>query len=148
VPCPRTVPKAVSRAAALIAVAALTLVPLAGTAAAQPDRDCPDFPSRAAAQTAFDWRVGDPERLDADNDGLACEDFAYPAPTPVSATPHQVREVPRGSVDAGDGSTAGAAADPGVVAAAALSALAGVGAVALMTGARRRGRGRVGGPAA
>ncbi|GAA2349409.1 hypothetical protein GCM10009854_28750 [Saccharopolyspora halophila] len=45
---------------------------LPGTAIAQ-DRDCADFSSRQEAQSAFESVPGDPERLDADNDGLACE---------------------------------------------------------------------------
>lgn len=37
------------------------------------DRDCPDFGSQAAAQAALDADPTDPERLDADSDGVACE---------------------------------------------------------------------------
>ncbi|MCU1666965.1 MAG: hypothetical protein QOI36_357 [Pseudonocardiales bacterium] len=36
-------------------------------------RDCPDFATRADAQAALDSRGGDSERLDADDDGVACE---------------------------------------------------------------------------
>jgi hypothetical protein len=35
------------------------------------DRDCADFPTQAEAQAAL--APGDPERLDADSDGIACE---------------------------------------------------------------------------
>ncbi|WP_420271882.1 excalibur calcium-binding domain-containing protein [Occultella aeris] len=39
--------------------------------------DCPDFASRADAQTTFNHYVrlglGDVHRLDGDNDGIACE---------------------------------------------------------------------------
>jgi hypothetical protein len=35
------------------------------------DRDCSDFADRSEAQRAL--RPGDPDRLDADKDGLACE---------------------------------------------------------------------------
>jgi hypothetical protein len=39
------------------------------------DRDCADFDSQADAQAAFDENsADDPERLDADDDGIACED--------------------------------------------------------------------------
>lgn len=41
------------------------------------DRDCPDFSSQAEAQAAFDADPSDPERLDADDDGQACEEFDY-----------------------------------------------------------------------
>jgi hypothetical protein len=45
-------------------------------APAQPalaDRDCSDFSSPADAQAALDADRSDPDRLDADRDGLACE---------------------------------------------------------------------------
>lgn len=35
------------------------------------ERDCADFPTQAEAQAAL--APGDPERLDADSDGIACE---------------------------------------------------------------------------
>lgn len=35
------------------------------------DRDCADFADRGSAQAAL--RSGDPDRLDADRDGAACE---------------------------------------------------------------------------
>jgi hypothetical protein len=37
------------------------------------DRDCPDFATQADAQEALASRGGDPDRLDADDDGVACE---------------------------------------------------------------------------
>ncbi|OZM83370.1 hypothetical protein [Pseudonocardia sp. MH-G8] len=57
-------------ATALAGAATLTL---AGSAFAG-DRDCLDFTSHADAQAAFDAVPGDPEGLDADGDGKACED--------------------------------------------------------------------------
>jgi hypothetical protein len=137
-----------STVAAIVLALGATL-PLAGIANAQPDRDCPDFASQAEAQAALDSRAGDPERLDADDDGIACEThFGEPTSTatPRTTTPAprttaapsnetdsgesdsssgQVRTLPRGGVDTGDGSTVG---DP--VTAPALLALAGLGAVA------------------
>jgi hypothetical protein len=60
----------------------------------RPDRDCPDFASQADAQAAFDAVPGDPERLDADDDGIACEDrFGSPD--------QQVQVLPSGGVDTG-----------------------------------------------
>jgi hypothetical protein len=38
------------------------------------DRDCADFDSQADAQAAFEETSNDEERLDADDDGIACED--------------------------------------------------------------------------
>jgi len=140
-----------------LTVAVLTVagtLPLTGAANAQPDRDCPDFASQAEAQEALDGSVGDPERLDANDDGVACESqfrdaaakstqttrTTEPAPTSAPAEedeqddqddPGQVRVLPRGGVDTGDGST-----DPEPPAsAAALVALAGMGLLAV--GVRR-----------
>ncbi len=50
------------------------------------DRDCADFPNRSAAQTYFDGKGGSPannvDRLDADHDGLACEENPCPCAVP------------------------------------------------------------------
>jgi hypothetical protein len=71
-------------------------LPLAGVASAQPqptDRDCRDFASQAAAQSSLRSRSGDPQRLDPDHDGTACEDYFHtgqvgPAePSPLPAKP-------------------------------------------------------------
>jgi hypothetical protein len=56
---------------ALLAVAfGLTLLV---TSPASADVDCADLTSRDAAQTYFDGRAGDPDGLDSDGDGRACE---------------------------------------------------------------------------
>jgi MYXO-CTERM domain-containing protein len=139
-----------------LTVAVLTVagtLPLAGAAYAQPDRDCTDFASQAEAQEALDGTVGDPERLDANDDGVACESFfreaaatsAAPttAPSRTSAPEAeeedekadegdeqgQVKVLPQGGVDTGDGSTDQPAP------ATALMALAGMGLLA--AGVRR-----------
>ncbi len=41
------------------------------------DRDCADFSSQAAAQAELERDPTDPQRLDADGVGQACEDFDY-----------------------------------------------------------------------
>jgi hypothetical protein len=75
----------------LVAAAAATL-PLAGVASAQPgDRDCEDFSSQEEAQDAL--LPGDPERLDANGNGQACENYDYGSATP-SATADPVDERP------------------------------------------------------
>jgi excalibur calcium-binding domain-containing protein len=147
---------------AFIAVVLATagMLPLAGLAQARPDRDCPDFASQAEAQKALDGAIGDPERLDRDNDGIACESYFREAaatttstapPTPTTApttTPPttsvttsraeghdrgQVRVLPKGGVDTGDGS-----ADLGRPASGTtLAALAGLGLMAAAAGTRR-----------
>ncbi|GAA1245299.1 hypothetical protein GCM10009609_05890 [Pseudonocardia aurantiaca] len=58
------------------------------------DRDCPDFATQADAQVAFVSAPGDPERLDADNDGIACEDQ-------FGTEGNQVAVVPVGGVATG-----------------------------------------------
>jgi hypothetical protein len=53
------------------------------------DRDCPDFANQAAAQAYFVSLGGpasDPDRLDADGDGIACESLPCPCST-GSGTP-------------------------------------------------------------
>ena len=50
---------------------------------------------------------GDPERLDANNNGIACEDYAYAAvAVPGAGSGSQVGTTPTGAVAAGDGSSA------------------------------------------
>jgi micrococcal nuclease len=41
------------------------------------DKNCEDFPSQAAAQRELERDSTDPDNLDADDDGQACEDFDY-----------------------------------------------------------------------
>lgn len=40
--------------------------------------DCADFDDQATAQAALRARPSDPDRLDADRDGIACEDLGPP----------------------------------------------------------------------
>jgi len=70
--------------AALVAVVAVILA--APAALAQADTDCSDYSSQAAAQAALRADPSDPNGLDGDGDGIACE--SNPAPfdrTPVTA---------------------------------------------------------------
>jgi Excalibur calcium-binding domain len=90
-------------AAGALITAALSLG-LSGTAHAAVDRDCPDFASQAEAQAAFDAVPGDPKRLDANNNGIACENYDY-ASASSTASSSQVSTRPSGSVAAGDGSS-------------------------------------------
>jgi hypothetical protein len=84
--------------------AALSLT-FSGSAQAA-DLDCPDFPNQTAAQATFDADPSDPNRLDGDDDGQACEDYIFdPAAADLPATP-QVGSRPAGAVAAGDGSSA------------------------------------------
>ncbi|ANY04983.1 excalibur calcium-binding domain-containing protein [Pseudonocardia sp. HH130630-07] len=113
---------------AAVLLAAAATVPLAGAALAQ-DRDCADFDSQAEAQAAL--QPGDPERLDANDDGVACESHDY---GPAGAgSPSQVTATPVGGVEAGGGPVAFLPAALGAVAA------GGIGAVAVRRVAVRRG---------
>ena len=60
-------PIAVSLSAVLLS--ALTF----GCAYIDGDKDCADFRTQADAQRYLDWSFGDPDGLDGDNDGIACE---------------------------------------------------------------------------
>jgi hypothetical protein len=63
-----------------VALTALLLFSLPSGASAS-DKDCADFPSQRAAQFFFLKHGGprlDPDRLDGDNDGVACEDNPCP----------------------------------------------------------------------
>jgi hypothetical protein len=85
------------------------------------DLDCGDFATQAQAQRELDRDSSDPNRLDGDHDGVACESYAYsthtaPAVQPVAntadtaSTSPAALAAPVGGVAAGDGSTAGGGA--------------------------------------
>jgi hypothetical protein len=90
------------RCAVAIVLTAGMSVPLAGTALAAPDRNCPDFATQAEAQAVLDADRSDPNRLDDDNDGIACETLSGGR----SSGGGQVSTNPRGGIAAGDGSAA------------------------------------------
>ena len=81
--------RVVRRAAAVATVTGLLLTGLPGAALATHvgDVDCADFRYQQDAQAWLDRHPGDPDGLDADRDGLACESLprgaAQPAPLPV-----------------------------------------------------------------
>ncbi len=58
------------------------------------DRDCADFATQAGAQAALARSSGDPERLDSDDDGIACEQH-------VGTDGRQVAVFPQGGVATG-----------------------------------------------
>ncbi len=65
-------------AALVIATAALLAVIAAAPAAAFQDKDCADFKTHKQAQRYYKNHGGpryDPSHLDADHDGIACEDL-------------------------------------------------------------------------
>lgn len=124
--------------AAATLVAVVAALPLAGTAFAA-DRDCADFASQAEAQAAL--QPGDPERLDRDDDGIACETHQYAAAASSSGSgsdssgDDQVDVKPTGGVETGGGPES--ALSTGVTVALGAAAAGGVGAVAVRRFARR-----------
>lgn len=124
--------------------------------AVEGDRDCADFDSQADAQAAYDEDPSDPERLDSDDDGEACESFfdgpgsgSEPGPEPTeqpsddasdapsddaSDAPDEADDdgqLPVGGVAAGGGGTAGLLSDGSSETLPAVPALVGIGGVVL-----------------
>lgn len=120
----------VSTVSATVLLAGALSFSFAGTAAAQNQFNCTDFSTQQQAQAQLNKDPSDPSRLDADHDGIACEDLpsgatgsngtqgsngSTGAQTPSnssgssggqnSANQGQVSTVPRGAVNTGDGST-------------------------------------------
>ena len=80
---------------------ALSVVTMAPAVAA--DVDCPEL-TQSEAQNIYDHDPSDPNRLDGDNDGLACEDGDSASGVGFSA--------PQGGVETGAGGTAGLESTP------------------------------------
>ena len=57
----------------LAMVAMVAMLVLAPAAMAQQDLDCSDFATQEEAQAEYNTDPSDPNGLDADNDGIACE---------------------------------------------------------------------------
>jgi hypothetical protein len=109
-----------------------------GTASAA-DLDCKDFPSQAAAQADLVAHPSDPNGLDADHDGQACENYVYAAASNGASTgSSQVSTRPLGAVAAGDGS----ASDEGSSLPYVLGGVALTGAAGAAFAARRSARAR------
>lgn len=67
--------------AALVAWWVICLLLAPGQTLAQGDLDCADFDSKVEVQAEYDADLSDPNGLDADNDGEACETFGYGGPS-------------------------------------------------------------------
>ncbi|GAA2811447.1 hypothetical protein GCM10010441_40150 [Kitasatospora paracochleata] len=97
-------------------------LPLAGIAHAQTgDLDCANFATQEEAQAVLNADPSDPNHLDADHDGIACEDLPHAAASSPAAT-------------TAGAAGAGAAAAPSAGGAAAAAAQAPAGAVAAGSG--------------
>jgi len=81
-----------------LAVASSLLAAAPGFALSGADLDCTDFTSQEQAQGVYNSNPSDPNRLDADKDGIACDD-AGGSSVPASA--------PEDGVATGAGGTAG-----------------------------------------
>lgn len=57
----------------IAALSLSTFLIVAGPGIAHADMNCDDFSDQAAAQQHLDQNRSDPDRLDADHDGVACE---------------------------------------------------------------------------
>lgn len=128
------------------AVAAAGTAAFAPHAAAQ-DLNCSNFSTQAEAQAAFDAIPGDPNNLDADNDGIACESLPGGDTAGATATGDDVDAgaadaaadavVPVGGVGTGFGGLAG---DDGVPWTPALIGVGVAGAAAAAVATRRYSR--------
>lgn len=100
----------ITTAAAGVLFGAALSVTVAGTASAA-DLNCSDFATQQEAQAEYDRDPSDPNGLDRDDDGIACEtrpsggSVVAEDDTSMGATA-QVPNRPSGSVAAGDGSSA------------------------------------------
>ncbi|GAB3139081.1 excalibur calcium-binding domain-containing protein [Amycolatopsis stemonae] len=117
--------RALTTAAAVAGIALLGPVPFASAQTAG-DLDCSDFHYQEEAQAVLDATPGDPNNLDSDHDGIACESLphrpqgtttpsaekpateTHPAPKPATttkkaATGSQVKVKPVGGVATGGG---------------------------------------------
>lgn len=118
--------------ALLIALALLALY--AAPVAAQDDENCADFGSRAEAQAHYNLDTSDPDNLDADSDGQACEAFDYGTGAGTDADQADTQDDQQAGDDqqtempsTGAGGLAGGARIPVGNAAAALTMLAAAG---------------------
>lgn len=107
----RRSPKALLFATSL-ALLTLFALPVGASAGSSSDRDCSDFSSQVEAQAEYDSGLQDDSRLDANNDGTACEDEFGSGEEEqedfdeVEFTDASDDEYPREGIASGGGSTA------------------------------------------
>lgn len=117
-------------------IAAVALLALAAPALARTDLNCDDFDSQAEAQAVFDSDPSDPNRLDADDDGQACEEYTDYASTSDSGASARADIAAPERAELGAGGTTNRV-DPLEASAAAMGALLSFGGAAYVA---RRGR--------
>lgn len=74
---------ALRRSLLLAALSMVISLVLAPAAMAQNTLNCGDFASQPDAQANLQANPSDPNNLDADDDGLACEEYPYPGLEPL-----------------------------------------------------------------
>ena len=110
---------------------------LASPAHADQGLNCPDFDSQAEAQEFYDDDPSDPEGLDSDNDGTACETTSYSSSGSASGDGSSDDSTPTGGVAAGAGGLSRAASVPVLPATGAALGTLLIGAGVLATARRR-----------
>lgn len=92
----------------LLVIAGTMLALGVTTPAYAADTDCSDYATQEAAQAVLNADMSDPNGLDADNDGKACESLPSGGSAADSqAADPQVAETPQGGSNSGSGSTSG-----------------------------------------
>jgi len=81
--------------ALICAVGALVALPSSAAATHAGDVDCSDFPTQAAAQAHLLAHPGDPDGLDGDRDGVACESLPCPCGASAAPAPAPTTQAPR-----------------------------------------------------
>lgn len=110
----------IRRATAVSVLAVGAMAPLSGSAFAA-DQDCSDFDTQQEAQAVYDQDTSDPNRLDDDDDGRACESLSSGSGSGAGDSDDesdsgQVSYVPSGGADTGGGSTAAGGGDTALLA--------------------------------
>ena len=86
----------------MLATIAMAMLVASPVALAQQDLNCEDFASQADAQAELRADPSDPNNLDAEDDGVACETYPYPEGTPRDETPVEPAQSPTGDLDCED----------------------------------------------
>ena len=127
--------------AALCALAVLTVAPTAMAQTEGVPQNCDDFASQADAQAFYNSDPSDPEGLDADDDGIACEDSTgggammdeSPSPSPSPSASPTSSATSSASASATSSATASASA-PALPETGGSSALVPLASLALLAG--------------
>jgi len=103
--------------ALMVALVASFALPMAASAGSSngDDLNCSDFSSQQDAQATYVEQDGDPDNLDDDNDGSACDDYSYDdefVEEDVEFVDASVDEYPREGIASGGGSMASGGPSP------------------------------------